>query len=131
MPNFAHVTLAGHCGRDAEQKFTPNGKSVTKFSLAVSTGYGDKKQTSWYNVTVWGKESLTQYITRGKAILVSGEISQREYERRDGTKALSVEVNANNITFLGGKEGGDEPVSAPRSAKYVAAPTDDFDSVPF
>lgn len=104
MPNFSQATLAGHIGRDAEARYTPGGKAVTKFSLAVSTGYGERKQTSWFNVTLWNKEKLSEFLTKGKAVLVSGELSVREYDRADGSKGTSVDLNANNITFLGARE---------------------------
>lgn len=121
MPNFSQATLAGHIGRDAETRSTPGGKSVTSFSLAVSTGYGERKQTSWYNVKLWNKEKLSEFLTKGKPVLVSGELSVREYDRNDGTKGTSVDLNANSITFLGGqREESGEPERKP--ARPVGKP---------
>lgn len=98
MPNFNQLTCIGHVGRDAEQSFTPNGKSMLKFSVAMQSGWGDKKATTWLNVTKWNPpEWMAARITRGSAVLVQGEFTLREYDARDGSKKQSADLNAQTV----------------------------------
>lgn len=93
----------GRVGRDAELKYTPNGKAVLSFPVAVDSGYGDRKVTTWPRVQVWDKraEALANHIAKGDKIGVVGELSLREYQGKEG-KAFSLEVRATDITLIGG-----------------------------
>lgn len=127
MPNFSKLIIAGHVGKVDEIKYAGSANTpVLKFSLAVNTGFGEKKACSWYACSYWGKqaESVAQYITKGKAILVSGELSLREWDS-NGKKGTSADVRVEQITLLGGKDdGGHTEQAAP------AAQSGD-DSIPF
>lgn len=108
MPSKAQVDLIGHLGKDAEVSFLPNGTPVAKFSMAVNTGFKDKKVVSWYAITLWGKqaESLKQYLTKGKTVNVMGELSIRNYTTKDGKHGTSADVRVDKIFLLGGKDDG-------------------------
>jgi len=58
------INFTGNCGRDAETKFLGNGDAVTSFSVALSSGFGDKKITTWLNCSMYGKrgEAVANYI---------------------------------------------------------------------
>lgn len=102
--------FTGNLGHSAEQRFAPNGDSVVSFSVAVKSGYGDKEQTTWAKCSMWGKrgESVLPYLTKGQLVGISGEVTLREYERKDGSgKGYSLEVRVNDLTLLGRK--GDAP----------------------
>lgn len=96
-----NVTIAGRIGRSAELRRTQGGDPVASFSVAVDDRSGKDKATVWFDCSVWGKraESLTQYLTKGTAVAVSGELGTREH---NGKTYLTVRVN--DVTMLGGGE---------------------------
>lgn len=110
------ITIAGQLGRDAEQRYLPNGDAVLSFSVADSQG--KDKPTVWWNCSIFGKrgESLSQYLTKGQSVTVVGNISQREYTDKDGNKRTSIDVRVNDVALQGGKReaGNDTPRQAPR-----------------
>lgn len=91
--------LSGNLGADAETKFLSTGNSVTEFRLAGKYGYGDKAQTFWVRCAIWGErgEKLAQYLTKGSAVTVQGEVNVREYDDKDGNKRTSVELNVREV----------------------------------
>lgn len=135
--------FTGNLGNQAEQRFTPSGDSLVTFSVAVKAGFGDKAVTTWVRCNMWGKrgESVLPYLGKGQVVGVTGELTNREYEK-DGQTRTSLEVRVNDLTLLGGKqersESSDRSAPAPSPAKreQKAAPAknsfDDFDSdIPF
>lgn len=96
-----NITIAGRIGRSAELRRTQGGDAVASFSVAVDDRSGKDKATVWFDCSVWGKraESLTQYLTKGTAVAVSGELGTREH---NGKTYLTVRVN--DVTMLGGGE---------------------------
>ncbi len=59
--------VTSHLGKDAEQRFLPNGDSIVTFSLPVKSGYGDKAKTAWVRCSMFGKrgESVLPYLVKG------------------------------------------------------------------
>lgn len=117
MPNFAHVVIAGHIGGDVETRDA--GKTtVTNFSVAVNTGYGDRECTTWWRVSVWGKrgEAAQQYLKKGSAVIISGEPQNRKYDGKNG-EAYSLEIGNADWSFAGGKsQAGQSREDAPTVA---------------
>lgn len=102
------VVLIGRLTKDPELRYTPgNGIAVSSLTLAVDN-YNSKtgeKGADFIPVVVWGKsaENVAQYCTKGSQIAVSGRITNRSYDAKDGTKRYITEVVAdmfNGITFL-------------------------------
>ena len=135
----------GRVGKDAVCRFTQGGDPVTGWSLAVDSGYGDKKQTIWIDCSAWGKrfEKVGEYITKGAQLGVTGELGTREHE---GKTYITLDVR--DVTLIGGRgeqqaqAGGGHGGSrggAPqrqRPAPATRQPADDFadddlDSIPF
>lgn len=87
-------TFSGNLGKDAETRYTngSNPTPVTSFSVACTSGWGDKQTTTWIRCNAWGEryEKLAQYLTKGKKVCVSGELSTREYE---GKTYIELRVN--------------------------------------
>ena len=110
-------TFSGRIGRDAETASTQGGTAVCNFPVAVESGYGDKKQTTWVRCALWGKRAeggLPQYLTKGAQVVVTGELSTREFQKKDGGNGFSVEIRVNDLTLVGGKQdnqGGVMPAS--------------------
>ena len=99
------IVIAGRLGRDAELR-EAGGTSVCSFTVAVDYRDGRDKKTNWWRVSLWGKrgEALSQYLTKGTSVTVSGEFSLSEY---DGKPQLN--IRANDVTMHGGRsEGGQE-----------------------
>jgi len=107
MADINKVVIFGRLTRDAELKFTGNGMPVCKFSIAVnrSVKNGDqwKDEASFFDVVLWGKkgEALNQYLVKGKAIGVEGELRQERWADQGGQNRSRIEIVANNIQLLG------------------------------
>jgi single-strand DNA-binding protein len=129
---FNKVILMGNLTRDPETRQTPNGQSVTNFSLAVNrTWKGQDGQTqdqvSFIDCVAWGKtgEVIAQYMQKGRPILVDGRLDQRSWEQ-DGNKRSKVEVIVENFNFVGGGEGGSSSsASSSSSSSSSSSKTED------
>ena len=110
-----NITIAGRIGNDAEQKFFGSGDSVVNFSVAVNRPKkgGQKQDALWFRVALFGKlgETLLPYLTKGVTVGVSGELNVRTYEAKGATQ-VSVEVNARQVSLLGGGQEARETVPA-------------------
>ena len=76
------LCIVGNLGQDAELKYLPSGAAILNFSVACSSGYGDKKKTTWVRCALFGKqgEALERYLKKGSKVFVSGEFSLNEYK---------------------------------------------------
>ncbi len=99
-------SFTGTVGRDAEVRYTPSGMAVLSVTVANNIGFGDKQQTLWVRVALFGKRAeggLQNYLKKGQQVFVSGELSQNEYKANDGTMKTSLELVANVIDLIGKK----------------------------
>jgi len=99
-------SFTGAIGRDAEVRTTPGGHTVLNVTVANNVGFGDRQQTLWIRVALWGKRAegqLQNYLKKGQQVFVSGELTQGEYQANDGTTKTSLELNANIIDLVGKK----------------------------
>jgi single-strand DNA-binding protein len=108
------IIIVGNLGRDPEMRFTQNDKAYTRFSIASSRRYTNNEgesidETTWFNITVWGKqaESCNQYLRKGSRVLVEGRLvpdsstgGPRIWTRQDGTPGASFDVTAQVVRFL-------------------------------
>lgn len=108
------VKLIGRLGKDPEISYTPAGVAITKFSLATSERYKDKngekvEKTEWHNIVTWGQaaEIYAKYLKKGSLIYVSGRISTKSYEDKEGVKRYFTFITAQNVLFLN-KVGSDQ-----------------------
>jgi len=130
--NYGH--FAGRLGRDAESRATPNGKSVCNFSIGVDTGWGENKKTLWVGCALWGErgEKLAQYLTKGTAVAIAGEIDIRTYQAKDGSTKAELTCNVQKVTLLGGGEQKAKVVKPAPGAQAVPVADADFnDDIPF
>jgi single-strand DNA-binding protein len=98
------VMLLGRLGKDAELKYSSEGKPRLSFSVATDYGRGDKKETEWTDCVQFGDsaENLAQYLSKGKQVLVEGRLRTRSWEK-DGAKHYRTEVIVGHIEFAGEK----------------------------
>lgn len=133
-------SFTGTVGRDAEVRATPNGQSVLNVTVANNIGFGDRQQTLWIRVALWGKRAegqLQNYLKKGQQVFVSGELTQREYQANDGSTKSSLELNANVIDLIGKRNEQNasqpqqnyQPQQQPAPQSYQQ--DDSYDDVPF
>src|SRR5689334_22002827 len=129
--NINRVVLVGNLTKDPELRHTPSGTAVCSLRLAVNTRRKDGATGEWtekpnyFDVTVWGNqgESCAQYLAKGRPVAIDGRLQWREWDAQDGTKRQAVEIVADSVQFLGGRQEG-ELGGAPASAagnQYVPA----------
>ena len=102
------VQIIGHLGREPEMRYTPSGRPVTTFTVAVSRSWntvdGERhNETEWFNVVAWGNlaEICKQYLTKGQQVYIEGRLQTRRWDDKEGVKHTSVEVVANEMMMLG------------------------------
>jgi single-strand DNA-binding protein len=110
--------LIGRLGHDPEMRYTPSGRPLTKFQLAVNRSWksadGEKKsETEWFNVVAWGKlaEICNQYLTKGQQVYIEGRLHTRQWQDEESGNHSAVEVIAQEMLMLNSKSG--EQDSAP------------------
>lgn len=108
MASFNKVILMGRLTADPEIKQTPNGVSVTSFTLAVDRK-GKDAQCDFIAIAAWRQtaEFICKYFKKGQAILVCGELQTRSWTDKQGNKRTTTEVLANEATFCEAKKDSD------------------------
>jgi len=105
MPALNRIQLIGYLGRDPETRFTPTGKKVTHFSLAVSqrrkVSGETREYTDWVNVEAWNRlgEVCQEYLKKGSLIYLEGRLKTDKYEDNGNTKYFS-KVVTQGVQFL-------------------------------
>lgn len=139
---FNKVILMGNLTRDPETRNTPNGQSVTNFSLAVNRTWkgADGQQNedvSYIDCVAWGKpgEIIAQYLGKGRAVLVSGRLDQRSWEDKEsGGKRSKIEVVVEDFNFVGDGAGAGSGATSGDSSAPSKSPatknTSDIDDKP-
>lgn len=92
------ISLIGNICNDLELKQTPNGKSVLNFNLAVKRPF-TKDTTDFFTIVVWNQpaEYLSRYARKGVKVGVSGMLTARKYDDRDGNHRTAYEIVANVV----------------------------------
>lgn len=97
--------LIGRLTKDPELSFLPgSGKAKCRFTIAVNREY-KKDETDFINCVAWGKtaETISQYMTKGRQIAASGSIRTGSFDKQDGTKIYTTDVNVDHFEFIGDK----------------------------
>jgi len=117
MPALNRVQLIGRLGKDPESRFTPTGKKVAHFSVAVSNRWkgkdGEAKEsTEWVNVEAWNRlgEICEEYLHKGSLVYIEGRLKTDKYEDKGETKYFT-KVTALSMQMLD-KKPAEEPVEA-------------------
>jgi single-strand DNA-binding protein len=137
--SFNKITLVGNLGRDPELRYTAQGTPVCSFSMATNERRKDKTgemqdQTTWFRVTLWGRqaETASQYLTKGKPVYIEGRLRVEEWTDRDGKPRYTLEVHATDMQFIGGAR-AEEPLAAKAAAVDSAPERQEItdDDIPF
>ncbi|WP_415907029.1 single-stranded DNA-binding protein [Oleiharenicola sp. Vm1] len=121
MASFNKLVLVGNLTGDPELRYTPQGKAVASFRLAVNDPY-DENETVFIEIEVWEKraENCAKYLKKGSPALVEGRLRMNTWEdKTTKEKRSKLFCTAIDVQFLGRKpEGADsgaseEPPPAP------------------
>ena len=138
MATINSVVLVGNLTRDPELRHTPSGMAVCSLRLAVNTRRKDQATGEWgekpnfFDITVWGQqgENCAQYLSKGRPVAIDGRLEWREWEAQDGAKRQAVEVVAESVQFLGGRQDGESSYVPAGTTAGAGAGGDDFPSSP-
>ena len=133
--------FTGSLGQDCKVATTQNGKTVCEFSVAVNSGYGDNKKTTWANCVMFGKRAegqLPGYLVKGQKVAVSGEMTLETWEA-NGVKGAKVKVFVGSIDLIGEKKAEQQaaphqqqaPQQYQQQAPQQQAPDNFDDRIPF
>jgi single-strand DNA-binding protein len=134
--NINRVVLTGNLTRDPELRSTSGGMSVCSLRIASNTRRKDNSTGEWgdkpnyFSVTVWGAqgENCARFLSKGRPVCIDGRLDWREWQDQSGNKRESIEIVADSVQFLGGRDdapaGGSGNGFAPHSD--VPADTSDF-----
>ena len=100
--------IIGNLGADPEMRYTPNGRPVTQFNVAVNQSTKNQQTgewveaTDWFRVSVWGDraERAAENLRKGNKVFVEGRFKTREFEGRDGKARTSLEITADSVVNL-------------------------------
>ena len=147
---YQKIIIAGYLGRDPEMRYTPSGQAVTNFTIATGnrwTGQDGQQhdETTWWRVTVWGKqaENCNQYLAKGRPVLIEGRVSgdrtsqtdgstqivPRIWQGQDGKSHAQFEITAQTVRFLGGR--GEAPAAETPSGALEEPPAETEEEIPF
>lgn len=147
--SLPEVTIHGRLVDSPELRFTPNGHAVAKFRVAASERVLDKATNEWkdgdrcfLSVEVWNKaaENVAESLERGTAVIVTGQLRQREYETKEGEKrsafevvraSVSVDLTGQIAAVTKSTNGGAGTASSQNSASAAQQPKAPFDEPPF
>jgi single-strand DNA-binding protein len=148
--SLCKVMIIGNLGADPEMRYTPSGRAVTQFNVAVNQSTKNPQTnewveaTDWFRVSVWGDraERAAESLRKGNRVFIDGRFKTREFEGRDGQKRISLEITADSWESLEKRvreegegsftpadrpAGGGRPPSGPRPGGEDA----ELDDLPF
>jgi single-strand DNA-binding protein len=116
MASVNKVILIGNCGRDPEVRYTPSGTAICNVSVATSSRRKDKasgesiEDTQWHRVTFYDRlaEIAGEYLKKGKPVYIEGRLKYGKYTDKDGIERNTVDIVAEQMQMLGGRESGGE-----------------------
>ena len=141
MASFNKVILVGNLVADPELRQTPNGISVCRIRLAIQRRFAKAEQeqqtADFIDVVAWRQtaEFVSRYFKKGRPILVCGQIQSRNWTDKDGGKRTSVEVVADEVSFVDSKSGQDgapsqyTPTNNYGTPAYSNAPDSNFEEI--
>ena len=101
----SNVTIIGNVTRDPELRFTPSGQANASFGVAVNRRWQNRQTNEWeeavsfFDVVCWRElaENVSEGITKGTRVIVTGRLEQRSWETQDGDKRSKIEIVADEV----------------------------------
>jgi single-strand DNA-binding protein len=130
MASVNKVILVGNCGRDPEVRYAPSGSAICTISIATSSRRKDKtsgetiEDTQWHRVTFYDRlgEIAGEYLKKGRPVYVEGRLKYGKYTDKEGVERNTVDIVANEMQLLGGREGMGDGESRGSSGAPAARP---------
>ena len=128
---LSKIQIIGNLGRDPELRYTPSGRPVATFTVAVNQSQKNQQSgewiesTDWFRVSIWGDrgERAAENLRKGSRVFVDGRFRTREYEANDGQKRISLDITADTVLGLDKREQGEGTFAgAPGGAAAAGAP---------
>jgi single-strand DNA-binding protein len=142
---LSKIQIIGNLGRDPELRYTPNGRPVASFTVAVNQSTKNQQSgewiesTNWFRVDVWGDRGLrvAETLRKGSRVFVDGRFKAREYDANDGQKRMSLDITADTVlgldkresaegTFAGAPAAAGAPAGGGRSGGFDDSEIDDL-----
>lgn len=130
MLGLNRVQIMGNLGRDPEMRYTPTGRAMTRFSVAVNRRWRNKdgqtqEEVEWFRVVAWGRvaEVSNQYLEKGSPVYVEGRLQTRSFEGDDGRTRYITELVAQQVIFLprgNGRTPEEDPFAAELEEEELA-----------
>ena len=139
MANFNKVILAGNLTRDPELRYTPNGKAIAKFGMAINRNWtsetGEKKEeVTFVDIDSFGRQAevISQYLKKGRPVLIEGRLKLDQWDdKQTGQKRSRLGVVLESFSFLDSGNradgGGSSEAPRPRPAPTAPAPSGNGD----
>jgi single-strand DNA-binding protein len=107
------IMLIGNLGKDPDLSYTPGGKAIAKFTMAVNRRRRDEsgethEETTWFNIVAWDRlaETCNNYLRKGSKVYIEGRMTSRKYTDKEGIERTAWEVTATDMQFLEPKGAG-------------------------
>jgi single-strand DNA-binding protein len=107
MRGLNRVQIMGNLGADPEMRYTPAGRAVTRFRVAVSRQWRDsegqqQKKVEWFRVVLWGRQAevANQYLQKGDPLYIEGRLEHRSFEGNDGETRYITELVGREFIML-------------------------------
>lgn len=117
MAGVNKVILLGNLGADPEVRHLESGGVVANISIATSESYNKNgqrmEQTEWHKVELWDRlaELAEKYLSKGNTVYIEGKIRTNTYQDKDGNTRYDKRIRATNMTFVGGRNEGNDSES--------------------
>lgn len=122
MASFNKVILIGNLTEDPELKVTPSGVPVANFRIAVGRRFAKdgEQNADFITIVCWRAtaEFVKNYFSKGKSILVCGQLQSRSWTDKDGKNRSTLEVVADEVSFVDKKTNNTAPSQAPTETPY-------------
>lgn len=117
MPYFNRIQIMGHLGKDPELRFMPDGKSITRLSIAYTEKWYDKKtgnpqeHTEWFNALLYGNHAETahKYLKKGDCIQIAGKLKSRRYINKEQQEQTIFEIHATEMQMISSRPTAELP----------------------
>lgn len=116
---YNRAVLMGRICNELEVKTTPSGANVLSFRIAVDRSYqvkGEERKSDFFNIVAWraNADFISRFFSKGRMILVEGELQTRQYTDKNGSTQTVVELIVDNARFTGeSKQNSGQAIPAP------------------
>lgn len=131
---YNHTGLQGRLTADPELRYTQQGTAITRFTLASDTGRktkDGKKITNFIECVAWRAQAefVCKYLSKGRLVLVEGELTSRSYEDKDGNRRKAVEITVDSVHFCDSKKDGSQSAGSDFADPGYSEGSSDFTEI--